>query len=309
MIITVTMNPAIDKTASLHKIEIGSLNRMQHVINDVGGKGINVSKVVQVLGGKTICTGFIAGSNGDWIIQQLDILGLKHDFVKVSGNTRINTKLLDDNMILTEINEPGTILDNSEAIVLLDKVMNLVHINDIVVLSGSVPEGINTDIYATYIKKIKQNNLRVILDADGILFKEAIEMGPYCIKPNKYELCKYLGIDEDCSEEKLITNAKKLLNKGIHLIVVSLGSKGAIFITKNQTIISRGLDIKPHSAVGAGDSMVGALAYGIEQELSLVEIVKYAMASSAGAVVTTGTKAPDIEIIDLLMKQVIIETK
>lgn len=107
MIITVTLNPAIDKTAQVETMVPNGLNRLSNVMLDVGGKGINVSKAIKELGGESICTGFIAGSNGKWIENQLDQLGLKYKFVNVDGNTRMNLKVLDKEMNLTELNETG----------------------------------------------------------------------------------------------------------------------------------------------------------------------------------------------------------
>lgn len=307
MIISVTMNPAIDKTAQVEQMVAGGLNRLSNSMSDVGGKGINVSKAIKELGGESICTGFIAGSNGKWIQEQLDILGLKHDFIEVSGNTRVNLKVLDRDMNLTELNEIGDSVKEIDIKRLEEKLMDLVKEGDIVVLAGSVPVGVPTTIYYSLINEIKAKGAKVILDADGELFSEGIEAIPHVIKPNKYELCKYFKMDESCSNIDLASAARNLLYKGIEMIVISLGAKGAMFLTHEETAYVKGLQVITHSAVGAGDSMVGALANGYAQNLELVPLIKLAVATSSGAVMTKGTKAPNRAIVEMLMKEVEIE--
>ena len=223
MIITVTLNPAIDKTAQVETMVPNGLNRLSNVMLDVGGKGINVSKAIKELGGESICTGFIAGSNGKWIENQLDQLGLKYKFVNVDGNTRMNLKVLDKEMNLTELNETGQEISQNDLSRFKEELLEMVKPDDMVVLSGSVPKGVPVTIYQELIILLKEKGVKVILDADGDLFTYGIEAGPNLIKPNKYELCKYFGLSEDVNEVELIDNARKLLYKGIETVVISLG--------------------------------------------------------------------------------------
>lgn len=307
MIITVTLNPAIDKTAQVEKMVANGLNRLNNIILDVGGKGINVSKAIKELGGKSICTGFVAGSNGKWIEDKLDELGLEYKFRHVEGNTRINLKVLDHDMNLTELNDAGDEISENDLSYLKEDLLSMVNTNDIVVLSGSVPSGVPVTIYQELITLLKGKGAKVILDADGELFTNGLEAGPTLIKPNKYELCKYFGLAQDVSDVELVSHAKKLLYKGIETVVISLGARGAIFITSEETAYIPGLKIIAHSAVGAGDSMVGALTYGMSENLELIPLIKLAVATSAGAVMTQGTKAPSRSVVEMLMKEVEIE--
>lgn len=309
MIITVTLNPAIDKTAQVKQMVCNGLNRLNNVMLDVGGKGINVSKAIKELGGQSICTGFIAGENGEWIEKRLDQMGLEYKFMHVEGNTRMNLKVLDEDMNLTELNEVGDEINTDDLQKFKSDLLAMTFSGDIVVLAGSVPKGVPRDIYKELITLLKDKGAKVVLDAEGDLFTHGIEAGPHLIKPNKYELCKYFGLDENVSELDLIENAKKLLYKGIETVVISLGSKGAIFITHDEVARIPGLQIIAHSAVGAGDSMVGALAYGIEQNYELIPLIKLAVATSAGAVMTKGTKAPSLAMVEKLIKEVNIEFK
>ncbi|MDQ0359323.1 1-phosphofructokinase [Breznakia pachnodae] len=304
MIITVTMNPAIDKTAVVDELVVGGLNRLEQTMMNAGGKGINVSKTIQALGGESLATGFIAGTNGAFIKESLDQLSIDNDMVEVAGNTRVNLKVLNKDMDLTELNEEGPYIDEVALRALVDKIVKHASKNDYVVLSGSVPGSVPKDIYAKLIKQLKQNKIKVILDADGDLFAHAIEEVPNVIKPNKYELCKYYEISEDCKNDEIVKLGKALLDKGMQLIAISMGKEGALFIDSEHTAMVKGLKVDAHSSVGAGDAMVAAIAYGLEQELSFEELVKLAVATSAGAVMTKGTQPASKEQVKELMKEV-----
>ncbi|WP_249030025.1 1-phosphofructokinase [Tannockella kyphosi] len=309
MIITVTLNPAIDKTAQLEMLEVNELNRLTNVILDAGGKGINVSKAIQELGGTSICTGFIAGTNGKWIQDELVEKGLECRFKEVPGNTRMNLKVLDKEMNLTELNETGLPISKEDIESFTEQLINMCNPGDTVVLAGSVPAGVEKNIYFDLTKLLKSKGMKVVLDADGELFDLGIEAGPSVIKPNKYELCKYFDLSKDISDEEMVEHAKKLLDKGMETIAISLGSRGAIFVRKEKVAYVKGLKIKAHSAVGAGDSMVGAISYAMEQQLNFEDFITLAVATSAGAVMTEGTKAPSIDVVKGLMEQVEIEFK
>lgn len=307
MIITVTMNPAIDKTAYVDTLHVRGLNRLQKVNSTPGGKGINVSKTIDELKGESIATGFLAGSNGNYIEKCLDELSIKHDMVYVDGETRINLKIVDEDKELTELNEVGPQISEASCTLLCDKILTLVSKGDIVVLSGSVPQGVPKDVYATLIKRIKAKEAKVILDADGELFEKGIVEMPTIIKPNKYELCKYFNVDENISDQQVAALTKQLLANGLELVVVSMGKEGAMFIAKEHCVKVAGLNISVNSTVGAGDAMVAALGYALDQQLSFEEMVTLAVATSAGACESEGTKPATLTRVHELMWQVKIE--
>ncbi len=269
MILTVTFNPAIDKTAEVDELIPGGLNRLRNVMQDAGGKGINVSKTIYALQGKSVATGFLAGSAGEYIRKVLNGLAIDNDFVWVEGMTRTNLKVLDHEMELTELNEAGPVITETEIKQLKDKILSLLHPNDFVVLSGNVSAQVRKDIYRELIELVKQQGARVILDADGELFAQGIQAKPYVIKPNKYELATYFGVSQDCSNEEMISLAKTLLNEECRLVVVSMGKQGSIFLSHEGIYQAEALHIQAHSSVGAGDAMVAAIAYALEQDTPL----------------------------------------
>ncbi len=307
MIVTVTMNPAIDKTVDIDTLERGGLNRIHHVELDAGGKGINVSKTIHELGGKSIAVGFIAGSSGKIIRSVMDEWKIENDFIEVSGETRTNTKVFERTGELTELNEPGPVVEEKDVRALYDKLESYASENTLFVLAGSVPQGVNKDIYRKIIELVHKKGAKVLLDADGELFTSALEAGPDIIKPNKVELEQYAGMDYIASEQELLTVAERLMKKGIATIAVSMGKSGAMFLQEGYKVKCPGLKVKAHSTVGAGDAMVAALSYAWSEGLSPEDTVRMCMAVSAGAVTTIGTKPPSRKVVDSLLEQVAVE--
>lgn len=307
MIVTVTMNPAIDKTVEIDTLCPGGLNRIQRVEYDAGGKGINVSKTIKELGGESIAVGFLGGNSGRTIENVLNQKGIRNDFVWVDQETRTNTKVFEKSGELTELNEPGPVISPEQSQELLDKISAYASEGTLVILAGSIPSGVDSDIYAQIIRMVHEKGGKVLLDADGKLFREALEAVPDIIKPNRVELEEYMGIDYRASEKELLDAAEKFLESGIETIAVSMGKSGAMFVRDGYQVKCPALSVKSHSTVGAGDAMVAALAYAWDQKLGSEDTVKLCMAASAGAVTTVGTKPPSREVVDELINRVVIQ--
>ncbi len=304
MILTVTMNPAIDKTLELEQLVKGEVNRIRHVELDIGGKGINVSKAISELGGKSIATGFIAGNNGQMIRSELERMGIVTDFVEVEGETRTNTKVHEMKGGVTELNEQGPKVGTESMEKLLQKITGYVSEETLVVLAGSVPSGVDKDIYKKITEMVHEGGGRVFLDADGELFVHGMEAVPDMIKPNREELQKYIGTEQPLKEEEIKEFAEEMLRKGISEIAISMGSEGALFFGKEYQLKCPAVDVTVQSTVGAGDAMVAAVAYSREQNLDREEQIRYCMAVSAGAVTTAGTKPPARELVEKLKEEV-----
>ena len=176
------------------------------------------------------------------------------------------------------------------------------------ILAGSIPNGVDKNIYAEITKRVHARGARVLMDADGEVFRLSLEAGPDIIKPNRVELEEYAGIDYRASGKELLKMARKLMEKGIHTAAVSMGKSGALFVKGGYEAVCPALSVKAHSTVGAGDAMVAALAYAWDQKLGDEETVKLCMAASAGAVTTVGTKPPAKDLVETLKEQVKIES-
>lgn len=210
MIITVSMNPAIDKTVEIGKLIPGGLNRIQKVEYDAGGKGINVSKTIRELGGESIATGFLGGNAGKTIENVLNEKKIRNDFVWVSGETRTNTKVFEENGEVTELNEPGPVIGEEEMKTLMDKLEEYANEEALFILAGSIPSGVDKHIYAEIIRLVHAKGGKVLLDADGELFRNSLAASPDMIKPNRVELEEYAGIDYRASDEEVLRLAREL---------------------------------------------------------------------------------------------------
>lgn len=307
MIVTVTMNPAIDKTIEIDRLNRGNLNRIEKIEYDAGGKGINVSKTIRELGGESIATGFLGGNAGRVIEEVLDSRGIKHDFVWVDGETRTNTKVCEQDGTVTELNEKGPEITPEQLTNLLEKLDDLADDNVLFILAGSIPGNMEKDIYARIIERVHKKGAKVLLDADGELFRKGLEQKPDMIKPNQWEIEELQGFSHGVSDKKLINVAEKMQTEGIDTVVISLGKNGALFVCGSYVAKGMPLKVDVHSTVGAGDAMVAAMAYSFEKKMEPRETARLCMAVSAGAVMTVGTKPPEKQLVKQLMKWVILE--
>lgn len=304
MIVTVTMNPALDKTAAVRTLLPGALNRLEDVRIDAGGKGVNVSRMIRVLGGRSVCTGFVGGDTGRELCRRLSEAGLENDFLPAGGVTRTNLKVVDGAGRLTELNEPGVLVDAAALDALLQKVLALAGQDGIVVLGGSLPQGAPAATYRTFARALRAAGCTVLLDADGDAFKLAMEAPPHIVKPNRFELLQYCGLPESTPDAALPGLCRSLLAAGAEFVILSLGGSGALFFTRGQEARAAALPVKVLSAVGAGDSMVGAVACARAQGLDFEQTVRLAMACAIGAVTTPGTNPPPAALVKTLQRQI-----
>lgn len=304
MIHTLTLNPALDKTVVIPGFQVNSVNRIVSLRLDPGGKGINVSKVIQKMGGTSRATALLGGSTGQLIREMLEQQGIDVDCVKIPGQTRTNLKVVDpDRKTNTDINEPGCALSAEQTQSIYHHFLEQVQAGDIVVLAGSVPVDTKPDIYAQYITACRRLGAKVFLDADGALFAQGVLACPYLIKPNNDELSRFVGHPLESLEE-IKEAALTLTATGIRKVVVSMGGQGALYVTKDICLYAPALSVPVGSTVGAGDSVVAALALAEEQELSAADALALATATGAANVMCSGTQAADREKINALLPQV-----
>ena len=306
MIYTVTLNPALDKTVEIPSLTVDSVNRITAMRTDPGGKGINVSKVIKKLGGESTATGILGGATGRAISSALEAMGIKTGFWFVEGETRTNLKVIDPvNHTNTDLNEPGVTVSEEILNGLLQELLLEVNEGDIVVLSGSLPKGSPKDTYAVWVRACKKAGAKVILDADGELLAEGLKASPYRIKPNNHELSALIGEKLETPEE-LEKAARDLMKKHtIAKIVISMGGAGALYITEEETLYAEGLKVPVKSTVGAGDSVVAALAISEETGKSLEDTVRLSTATGAANVMCSGTQAAEYDTIKTLIPKVI----
>jgi 1-phosphofructokinase len=289
-VVTVTLNPALDKTVTVPSFEVGGLNRVQQVRLDPGGKGINVAKVLRGFEADVTAAGLIAGNVGRHLLKQLDSQGVAHRFVEVAGETRTNLKVYDASAcVTTELNEIGFDVQAADLEAFRRQAEALLAEASYLVLGGSLPQGVPADIYGTLIELANAKGVRTILDADGEAFKKGLAARPYAVKPNLFELQQLTGRPLEAMPD-IIAAGRELLQRGISLVVVSMGGDGAVFITEDEVVHTKPFPITPQSTVGAGDSMVAALVHGLAKQKPLVDLAKWATAAGTITASKRGTQ-------------------
>ncbi len=283
MILTVTLNAAIDKRYVISSYEQGKVNRVLECTYTPGGKGLNVSKPAAIYGAEVVATGFVGGDAGNYIEEAIEEFGIKSDFYKLTAESRTCINIWDEaKRQQTEFLEPGFIVKEQEFAEFLDHFAKLIKKVDVVSISGSVPKGLDGAAYTTMIELVKKQGKPVILDTSGELLKMGIEAAPTMVKPNIDEI--RMLTNKDCNtQEELIQAAKSIHEKGVAVVVISLGADGSLVVCKEGVYRARVPKIDAVNTVGCGDSMTAGFAIGFEQGFSMEETLRIASAISAAA--------------------------
>jgi 1-phosphofructokinase len=306
-IATITLNPAIDQTASIPNFKAGEVNRVEWEQSDPGGKGVNVASFLTDFGFSVTVSGFLGKDNTELFQTFFQQKGIQNRFVPIQGKTRVNVKIIDPlHNQVTDINFPGQTPIDADVKALHQVVDDLATDHDWFVLSGSLPAGMSPSIYQQLIAGLKQKGKTVVLDASGESFRQAIAAAPDAIKPNIDELQELFGRPLE-SEGAIAQAAQDLLAQGIRWIAVSMGAKGAIFVEGTDVIYARPPKVKVVSTVGAGDAMVSGLITSKLRGLSLPDCARLATAFSIGALSQVGPRLPPKETVEALMDQVIVQ--
>lgn len=308
MITTITLNVSVDKSYYIKgSVQPGTVARVQKCINTAGGKGLNVSRIVDFCGEEVLATGFSGGFNGAYVEDMLTKDGIKNKFTKTQAETRSCINILAEDETSTEYLEPGAEVSKEEVLRFLKDFEEILEDSDLVTISGSIPAGVPKDIYAILIKKIKAYGKQVILDTSGDYLKEGIKAGPTMIKPNDEELEAVLGIKIE-NRDQTIEAAKKMRETyGIKYVVVSLGGDGALVVCEEGIFHGKPPKLKAINTVGCGDSMVGAFAVALKQKMNIKDALTYAIAVSAANAINPETGHIRMEDVKHIYPDVVIK--
>ena len=286
MILTVCPNPCIDCTLEVGEFRVGRLNRIENIIENMSGKAHNTAIGVKRLGGEVFATGFMFESGGKKFARYLYNNGIDNDFVWNKGRIRVNYKIIDDKSMMTEINDRGEFVDEKQQAELLEKVKKFADKSDIVVISGSLPSGVEDDYYYQLVRAA--GKAKVIVDAEKGKLKSALKAGVFMVKPNLYEL-ETFNDERYESYEAMIEGCKKMIDQGARNVMLSFGKSGAIFTDGKESYFCKSTNVAVNSTVGAGDSMVAAAALAIIEGADRSEILKRGVAAATASVTTPGT--------------------
>lgn len=309
MILTVTLNAAIDKRYVVEEARPGEVNRVKECVYTPGGKGLNVSKPAAIYGADVTATGFVGGHAGNYIEDSLKPFHIKSAFYHMEAESRSCINIWDEkNQLQTEFLEPGFSVSEPDFEGFLDLFHELVSKADVVTISGSVPKGLDGTAYQRMVKLVKDAGKPVILDTSGKLLEMGIEAKPTMIKPNLDEIRMLTG--KECTDfQEIIDAAGVLCQRGIEIVTVSLGREGAVVVSREGSYRAKVPKIHAVNTVGCGDSMTAGFALGLSEGLSIKETLRKASAVSAAAAMREETGFfvkedmerlfPQIEIIEL----------
>ncbi|MCR5001108.1 MAG: 1-phosphofructokinase family hexose kinase [Lachnospiraceae bacterium] len=289
MIYTLTLSPSIDYMVRLdHEYEPGRINRISEESYAYGGKGVNVSQVLKSLDVDTTALGFIAGFTGDEIEKGLNGKGVLTDFVHLKeGHSRINLKIRTSEE--TELNAVGPGVPDQAMVEMFGKI-RAIGKDDMLVIAGTVPRHMPSDIYARFIEQLTHDDTKIVVDTTGENFINALPYHPFLVKPNHEELSQLLGEQiSPFDKDAVLSGAKMLKQKGARNVLVSLASQGALLLTEDDRVISREAPngiVK--NSVGSGDAMVAGFIAGYLDSQSLEDAFYMGLASGSATAFMEG---------------------
>lgn len=301
MIYTVTLNPSIDFIVRLDHLELGSVNRMTSDDKFAGGKGINVSRILQRLDIDNTATGFIGGFTGRFVENGLIAEGIKTNFVQVSEDTRINVKIKAGEE--TEINGAGPKISD-EKLEELKAILAGLSSEDTVVFAGSAPSSLGNQVYNTLIPIAKKAGAEVVCDFEGQTLLDSLNYQPLLVKPNSHELADIFGVELNGLED-IEKYAREILAKGAKNVIISMAGDGALLVTPEAAYFAKPIKGTVKNSVGAGDSMVAGFTGEYVKSGDPIEALKWGVA--CGTATTFSNDLATAEFIKETYQEVEVE--
>jgi tagatose 6-phosphate kinase len=306
MILTITLNASIDKTAKIENFKPSKINRIDKPFEMAGGKGLNVTRALKAFSIDSLATGFIGGKSGERLKELLENDNIKHDFLEIKDSNRSCLAIVDTiNNTITEINENGPFIDNDELTRFLSKVELLSKNSKVAVISGSVPKSLPQNIYFQLIDICKKNNVITALDASGEHLKQGLGAYPFIIKPNQSEAEELLGFSLDNKDKYL--QAIYFLTHYCQIAVITLEDKGCIIGNKNEIYHLVPPSIKVVNSVGSGDSFLAGMVYALNENKNLLDIGLYGIATGSANILTETAGLCNKKDIDSILNKIKIE--
>ena len=298
-ILTLTLNPALDLTVQLARLDAGQVNRSDAMYTHAAGKGVNVAQVLADLGHQLTVSGFLGENNP----QAFDLLfaqrGFVDAFIRVPGDTRSNIKLAEGDGRITDINGPGPEVSEAAQQALLERLEQIAPGHDAVVVAGSLPRGISADWFRQLLEQLKAQGLKVALDSSGEALRAGLQAAPWLVKPNTEELGEVLGLAVDNPAQQRAA-AERLLAAGVEHVVVSAGEQGVSWFRRDLAVHACPPKVRVASTVGAGDSLVAGMVHGLLQGEAPAQTLIRATAIAAQAVTQVGFGIRDREQLERL---------
>lgn len=299
-ILTLTLNPALDLTVRLARLEPGEVNRSETLLTHAAGKGVNVAQVLADLGHELTVGGFLGEGNPQAFEALIAQRGFIDAFVRVPGETRSNIKIAEQDGRVTDINAPGPQVTEQAQNALLEKLAQMAPGFDAVVVAGSLPRGVSPQWFQGLLEQLKRLGLKVALDTSGEALRAGLLAGPWLVKPNTEELAEALGEASDA--------IRQLHQQGVEHVVVSDGAKGVSWYSPNAALHATPPRVTVASTVGAGDSLLAGMLHGLLTGDTPEQTLRRATAIAALAVTQIGFGISDDAQLARLESGVLVRT-
>jgi len=288
MVYTVTLNPALDRTIYVESLKPFDANRIKREERYAGGKGIDVSRALKELDTESVALGFIGGFAGREMEGRLLNEGIATDFTSINNETRVNVIIHDQTKNAeTSLLAQGPEVQPFEIVRLVEKIESLAN-PEFLVVSGSLPPGVNPEIYRKILETARQKGVQTVLDTDGDPLKAGLKAKPTLIKPNVFELSRYAGETIE-TPAQILKWGNVLLAGGVRIVLVSMGAQGIIMMTDGLKLHAQPPAVEVVSTIGAGDSAVAGFVYGLCAKMELVDCLRWSVAAGTAATLCVGS--------------------
>jgi 1-phosphofructokinase family hexose kinase len=291
MIVTVTLNAALDRTLTVPNFQLGHRHRASQGLTLAGGKGINVARALKRLDVPVVATGLAGGRTGTRIVEELTSEAILNDFVRIADESRTSTAVVDPTAATyTEINEWGPQVGPEELVILLDKISYLARGADMVVFAGTLPRGVDDSFYAEAIRDLNRRNVRAVLDSEGPPLRHGVEAEPFLVTPNQREAEGLVG-QELGDDEDYVMALDRIADMGARNVLVTTESRSfGLFRPERKRLLFRAdaPRVEPISAVGSGDVLLAAFLAARLAERPLDESLRGAVAAGAASTLEVG---------------------
>jgi 1-phosphofructokinase family hexose kinase len=291
VIVTVTVNAALDRTLTVPAFQIGHRHRSSEVLTLAGGKGINVARALKLLDVPVVATGLAGGRTGTRIVEELTSEAILNDFVRIAGDSRTSTAVVDPTSgAYTEINEWGPEVTGTELETLMEKLHYLARGADFVVLAGSLPRKVPTSFYAEAVRDLARRDVRVVLDSEGEPLRVGVEAGPFLVSPNQAEAEQLVGQELEDDDDFLMA-LEAIAEMGARNVMITL-ENGCFallrFGRRTRRMRAFAPFVEPVSVVGSGDVLLAQFLASVVEDRPLEAAVREAVAAGAAAVRAVG---------------------
>ncbi len=307
MITVLSLSPAVDKIYVIDDFCTGELYRVNNCVQSAGGKGVNVTRVSRMLKADVAVLGFKAGNTGQWLEDNILGTGARSYLIEVEGQSRTNNNIIDKvNNRETEILEVGPTISDYSWKMFLESFHKNIKKTKVLVCSGGLPKGLGTETYKRLIEEANKLGIKTILDASGDVLKQGISAKPYLIKPNLRELSTYFQT-HFTTETEILNACKEIINRGVKVVVTSLGADGALLVSENAAYKAYPVSVNVINTIGSGDSMVAGISTGLAEGMEPLDCFRLGVACASSNTEFIEIGLISNEKVEQLKKEIVIE--